>query len=398
MRVLILANDFPTKNNEYTGLIFVKEQVKELAKLVDEINVIVPIPKGIEKFREHQYGIKKIEYENYRVGDNVNVYFVKYINPLFPLTFYKFKKEWLFVEYRAVEKFIRRKNIKFDIIHAHYSWPCGALGVKLKKKYKVPLIITEHTHITLKKRIENKEQMLKWTWNNTDILISVNKRNIELIKQFEPSLRVVYIPNGYNPGRLKIIPQLEAREYLNIPEKRKVLFNLARLLPYKGHSYLIDAMKRVIKERDDVYCFIGGSGPLKEKLQQQIVSLGLQNYVTLLGFIPDEELALWMNAADIFVLPSLSEGNPTVMFEALGVGLPFVGTAVGGVPEIITSEDYGLLCPPANPECLAEKILIALDKEWDREKIRRYAEQFTWENIAIQTLDVYNKVIEGMLT
>lgn len=76
-----------------------------------------------------------------------------------------------------------------------------------------------------------------------------------------------------------------------------------------------------------------------------------------------------MNACDVFILPSLSEGNPTVMFECLGCGKPFVGTKVGGIPEIINSEDYSLLCEPANPKELAEKILIALDKGWDNEKI-----------------------------
>ena len=83
------------------------------------------------------------------------------------------------------------------------------------------------------------------------------------------------------------------------------------------------------------------------------------------------------------------------MFEALGVGLPFVGTAVGGVPEIITSEDYGLLYPPKDPKCLAEKILIALEKDWDREKIRKYAEQFTWENIAKKIINIYTQVIHN---
>ena len=76
-----------------------------------------------------------------------------------------------------------------------------------------------------------------------------------------------------------------------------------------------------------------------------------------------------MNACDLFVLPSLNEGNPTVMFEALGCGKPFVGTKVGGVPEVIASDDYGLLVEPADPEDLAEKILVALDREWDREAI-----------------------------
>ena len=105
-----------------------------------------------------------------------------------------------------------------------------------------------------------------------------------------------------------------------------------------------------------------------------------------------DEIPIWMNACDLFVLPSLNEGNPTVMFECLGCGTPFVGTKVGGIPEIITSDDYGLLCEPANPGELAEKILIALDKEWDCEKIQKYAEQFTWENIVEGIMDVYKKV------
>ena len=86
--------------------------------------------------------------------------------------------------------------------------------------------------------------------------------------------------------------------------------------------------------------------------------------------------------------------DPTVMFESLGFGKPFVGTKVGKILEIITSEDYGLLCEPANPKELAEKILAALDKEWAREKILEYAEQFTWENIANEIIVIYKSIIQ----
>jgi glycosyltransferase involved in cell wall biosynthesis len=81
------------------------------------------------------------------------------------------------------------------------------------------------------------------------------------------------------------------------------------------------------------------------------------------------------------------------MFEALGCEKPFVGTKVGGIPTIITSEDYGLLCEPANPKALAEKGLTAFDKEWDGEKILEYAERFRWENITEEILKVYETLL-----
>ncbi|QDA30610.1 glycosyltransferase family 4 protein [Thermococcus indicus] len=386
MKLLVIVNDFPNEDNSYGANIFVKEQLKAIQKFVDEINVVVPLPRGIELKR-------KTSYQNYIIGHKIHVHFVKYNNPLFPLAYSKLKDEWIWVESRAVSKFIKKKGIEFDLIHAHYSWPSGAVAVRLKEEFGVPVVITEHTHITLRKMIERKDRTLKWTWKNTDALIRVNKRDIPLIKEFCPSLKVYHIPNGYNQDRIRTIPKSEARKKLGLSQDVKILFNLARLLPYKGHRYLIDAMSIVVKERDDIVCFIGGSGPLKEKLQEQINKLGLQEHVKLLGFVPDDQLALWVNAADLFVLPSLSESFGIVQIEAMAVGIPVVATINGGSEEVITSEDYGLLCPPKDPECLAEKILIALEKEWDREKIRKYARQFTWENIAKKVLEVYKEVI-----
>ena len=121
--------------------------------------------------------------------------------------------------------------------------------------------------------------------------------------------------------------------------------------------------------------------------------MGLGERVKLLGSVPGDQLTLWMNACDLFVLPSLNEGNPTVLVEVLGCGKPFVGTKVGGVPEVISSDDYGLLVEPADPGDLAEKILVALDREWDREKILGYAERYTWENIAKEIVGVYEQVL-----
>jgi glycosyltransferase involved in cell wall biosynthesis len=116
------------------------------------------------------------------------------------------------------------------------------------------------------------------------------------------------------------------------------------------------------------------------------------DYVKLAGGRPHNEIPIWMNACDVFVLPSLRESFGVVQIEAMACGKPVVATYNGGSEEIITSEDYGLLCESANPKALAEKILIAFDKEWDGETIRRYAEQFRWETIIEEIVAIYKSI------
>jgi glycosyltransferase involved in cell wall biosynthesis len=150
-------------------------------------------------------------------------------------------------------------------------------------------------------------------------------------------------------------------------------------------------VKEIVKYRGDILCIIIGDGVLREDLKAQIKKLGLENYVKLAGSKPHDEIPLWMNAADLFVLPSLSESFGVVQIEAMACGKPVVATRNGGSEEIVISEEYGLLCEPANSEDLAEKILVALDKDWDRDKILKYAQQFTWENIVKDIMGIYNE-------
>ncbi len=386
MKLLILTPSFPDKHNRFYGGIFVKEQVEALSKYADEINVVSPVPfsLGIE------YKDKVCKDYSF---DNVNVYFPRFLH--LPLGY--FRKRRGEREAKVIEKTIQKKNIKFDLIHAHFTWPSGYAGAKLSKKFSAPLIITAHGYDVYSLPFKNNAwfERIKFSLDSADHVITVGRSNYEILvnKLRIQENKISIIPNGFDSSKFKPIDKISARKTLGLPLDNMIMLNVANLVPVKGHRYLIEAMKYIIKVRDDTMLVIVGDGPLKKELENQIKKLGLDGYIKLVGAKPHEEISLWMNAADLFVLPSLSEGNPTVMFEALGVGLSFVGTAVGGVPEIITSEDYGLLCPPADPECLAEKILIALEKDWDREKIRKYAKQFTWEEIARKTFEVYNGIV-----
>jgi len=316
--------------------------------------------------------------------------------------------EYLIKGYRkslGVLIFLTRAKRRIDIVHVQASG--GIFGfmpalftIITKKLFKLNFKVLMTFHYSKTEQFVKKwPKFFRYAFKNIDILFLVSEKQFETILKNLNGLhyaknKIIVIKNGFDSKKFFPIEKTIARKMLGIPKDVKVILTVGNLVKEKGHKYLIHAMKKVVNEKQNLLCFIIGRGPLKEELEKIIKNLGLENNIKLLGFVPDDKINLWMNAADIFVLPSLSEGNPTVMFEALACGKPFVGTRVGGVPEIITSEDYGLLCELANPDDLAEKILIALEKEWDREKIRKYAEQFTWDNIAKKVVEVYEEVLK----
>ena len=290
---------------------------------------------------------------------------------------------------------------KYDVIHIQASGPIGGfipaiVGARLKNMTGKHIVITFHHSKTEDFILEHKKIFGK-VLSETDRFIVVSRRQKEfIIQQFGGKIgeKVVHIPNGYNPGRFGKIEKREARDHLSISQTDLVLVNVAWLMEKKGQTYLIKAMKSVLDSDPDVLCYIIGKGPLESELNAELFDLGLTERVILTGYLPLEEMVLYMNAADLFVLPSLDEGNPIVMFEALSLGLPYVGTDVGGIPEIITDDRYGYLVESKDVQGLASKILKARRRKWDHDIIRNYGEKFQWSIITRSTIDCY-KVKRG---
>jgi len=241
--------------------------------------------------------------------------------------------------FRAVEKAINKNNIKFDLVHSHFIWSSGYVGAKLKEKYGVPFIVTAHGYdiYDLPFRDEEWKEKIEYVLNAADCIITVSNSNLECIEKLNVETPVKVLLNGFRNDLFYPRDSNECKKALNLPFGKKIILTVGNLFEVKGHKYLIEAMQKVIKHRKDVLCIIVGSGKLKGKLERQIRKAALEDHVKLVGGRPHDEIPIWMNACDLFVLPSLSEGNPTVMFECLGCGKPFVGTKVGGEPEIITS-------------------------------------------------------------
>jgi glycosyltransferase involved in cell wall biosynthesis len=294
----------------------------------------------------------------------------------------------------AANNSIRKNRLQFDLIHAHATWSAGYVGAGLKERFNVPLVVTAHGYdiYSLPFKDAAWRKKIEYVLNSSDAIITVSLRNLECIRELNVHPPVHIIPNGFRSDLFYPQEMVECRKKLGLPLDRKILLTVGNLEPEKGQKYLVEAIGAIARDRSDILCVIIGMGSEKQALEKQIRSSGLEGDIQLAGAKKHEDIPVWINACDLFVLPSLNEGNPTVMFEALGCGKPFVGTRVGGVPEIIVSDRYGLLVEPGDPDDLGEKILLGLEQEWDHGRILEYADRFKWENIAIDILNVYKEV------
>lgn len=380
--LLVICNTFPNEKESFIGGIFIKDQLFSLSQYFKEIHVVIPAPLTITRLR-------KIPTTDYNI-ENIYVHFVKYLD--FPPAYFIFQNFWIDRETNMVLSYIKNNKISFNIIHAHNTWRAGAVAIELKKIYNCPVVITEHTSNVLYAAVKKGDSQYKRIWDNCDAIIRVNSKDIQLFEEAGVARNKIFsIPNGFKKDLFYPLSTHSSKEKLGILENKKILLSVGALLPTKGYKYMLQALTELVKIRTDFHYYIIGEGKLRKKLETQVSESGLKPYVTFIGGKPHNEIPLWMNACDLFILPSINEGNPTVMFEALGCGKPFIGTKVGGIPEIITSEIYGLLVEPTEAEELAYVIENALNKNWEREKIIDYATCFTWDKIATDIVKIYEK-------
>jgi len=377
--LLVIAPAFPDRLNENITGMFIKEQIKYIKEYFSEVYVISPTTiwsNYIRGKKQEAYG-----------WDNVHVYYPRIVNFPSPYVPTMLKKLWLKKEASGISRLIRSEGISFDLIHAHYTWYPGAVAAELKKEFGRPLVITEHTSVTLSKALKRKDPYFINTWANCSAVISVNRKTTSYLESFNK--KSIYVPNGFDEETVYLQNKQECRKRLNIDSNINIILSLGSLEDVKGHKYLIDAMNEVINKRKDVLCLIGGSGPLKKMLLKRIKDADLGDYVELIGQIPRKEISTLINACDIFVLPSLSESFGIVQIEALACGKPVVATRNGGSEEIIISDEYGYLVETGNEMQLAEKISLALDKDWNEDRIRDYASGFSWKKIAAKIVSIY---------
>jgi glycosyltransferase involved in cell wall biosynthesis len=146
------------------------------------------------------------------------------------------------------------------------------------------------------------------------------------------------------------------------PSGTPVLLCPASLTSRKGHRYLLEAVALLVRNGVDVDLWLAGQGPERDALRARVVSLGIAGRVRFLGQMPQAQILDWYRTGQIFsvVLPSLHEGIPVSLMEAMSCGVPVISSRVGGTPELLEA-GAGLLVPPADPAALADAITSLLE-------------------------------------
>jgi glycosyltransferase involved in cell wall biosynthesis len=292
--------------------------------------------------------------------------------------------------------YFMKKRREIDLIHVN---SCGGLfgfldtitAVFLSRLYEKRLVITFHYSGT-KSFLKKYELIVCPVFNRADKIIFVSSKQKEALLSLKKNKQdPVVIPNGYSEEEIYPVPVEIARARLNIPLNRRVLLSIGNLEEYKGHKYLIQAMKKVVERYPDAVLYIVGKGSLEGELRSLSQTLGLEGHVILAGGgKPREEIPLWINACDVFVLPSLHESFGIVQIEAMACGKPVVATRNGGSEDIVVNSDIGMLIEPANVDALADAIATAIRRKWDAYTIIQYSRRFRWGVIAERIFAVYN--------
>lgn len=184
------------------------------------------------------------------------------------------------------------------------------------------------------------------------------------------------------------------RKDLRLPDDAKIILTISRLVPEKGHKYLIDAAKLVLEKFPNAYFLIVGWGPLENSLKLQVESLKLKDRVLFPGlFLGKSDIENILPVADIFADPSTRTDMPFAIMEALSFGKPVVSTTIGDIPVFVKNNETGFVVPPFNSSELADKILILLRDDAGRERMGKTGAEL----VRPYTMGNYEKTFEDIV-
>lgn len=280
---------------------------------------------------------------------------------------------------------------EYDVLHIHsHLYFCSNVAAAFSKLSDIPTVVTNHGLVsqTAPTWVQNvfNPTLGKFTFEVGDRILCYTDTDKERLRDRGIETRIEVIPNGIDCSQF---------EPNGVDPKQQLLF-VGRLKDGKGPHYLIDAFSELAPEYPDLSLKLVGDGPLRDDLEEQAASLGIDDRVDLLGEVPNDELPQLYNESLAFVLPSLSEGLPRTVLEAMACGRPVVTSDLEQLRPIVDGAGY--TTEPGSVTDLAETLQDLVEANGKLESFGEHAREqverkYSWRSTVQQTNEVYSTLV-----
>ena len=405
MRILVITSSFPRFQGDSSG-VFILGLCKALQKLGVMVEVLAPHHEGCKR-HEIWFGIPVSRFPYFyplrlqRLCYGAGMLKNMKANPL------AFAQLPFFMAAELFRALWIAERGKFDLVHAHWSIPQGVTGLVLKKFRGIPCVVSLHGSDVYALNVPFLRGLNGKVILGSDACTANSKATAERAWKITGREDIRVIPMGVDIDFFSKANERAAAAKHDAKRTKMILY-AGRLIDVKGVEFLVKAMPAVLERHTKAMLQIVGSGPSKKDLVSLSEQLHLQGKVVFNDAVSQEELVRYYAMAHVFVLPSVmtdegeAEGLGVVLLEAMASGVPVIGSAVGGIPDIIRDQETGLLVQQKDPVDLADKInRVLADKELRQHLStggRHFVqERFSWPFIAEKYLEVFRSAVAGVL-
>ncbi len=380
MRILMLDNEFPPLGGG-TGVVNYY-LLKSFADYEDVWIDLVTASRTRRTYEEEQFAdrikIFKVPVHNQNIHHSTNHELIRYA--------------WRGLQYSRRLIGIRQYDLSFSFAGV----PAGAISCILRQLYHLPYIVSlqgpdvpgfEARYNYLYPVLR---PFLRVVWRKAAVVTAISREHQRLAHKTLPSIRIPVIPNGVDMDAF--FPSASHTEPVNV-------LCVGRLIERKGQHHLLRAFARLRQsnETSPMQLTLVGTGDAEDFLKQLAIQLDIANHVSFAGAVPRERMPELYRQADIFVLPSQSEGMSMALLEAMASGLPVIVTDTGGTEELVAQNESGFIVPWADVSGLSARLLqLATDTDL-RHRMgavgRARAMHFSWPSIAAAYLELCSKII-----
>jgi glycosyltransferase involved in cell wall biosynthesis len=384
--ILVLSSLFPSARQPLAG-VFIKERMKRVARYLP-VTVVSPQPWFPLQ------GLLRLGWPNYRPPRPRHEIFEGFevLRPRFFALPGALRRLDGFMMAVGAWRTVRRLKQagRADVIDAHFAYPDGYAATRLGHWLGIPVTVTLRGSEPRQAQDSALRARLRRALSSATRVFSVSESLRQVALSLgTPSERTRVISNGVDLHLFKAIDRNEARRRLGLPPEARVLISVGGLVERKGFHRVIELLPELRQRFPELhYVIVGAASPEGDwtnRLKSQVERAGLGAYVHFLGAVLPADLHVPLSAADVFVLATRNEGWANVFLEAMACGLPVVTTRVGGNAEVVCRDDVGIIVPFGDSRAMCEALAAALERDWDRSAIRRYADANSWER-KIETL------------